>query len=209
MQRTVAQFPYVHEEHHCTCAGAFRGPLRDLDPMIGHSLAHFAQSERQETSSSRSGEGQCSCHRRADVVPECGHGQSAETAFVHENNGGGAAGLDALGLGESARLPTGGGSCLGKVALFVTLAGLAVFGLIGMSFMGRVMVFHPVSDGSGTPKGDCFILDPSWCVSLNVEFVQKVSGIRFPPGAEVIESGFSRFLFPAQTGATVRAIRLG
>lgn len=113
--------------------------------------------------------------------------------------------MDALGLGEPARqVPTGGGSWLGKLALFVTLACLAVVGLIGMYFMGRVMVFPPISDGSGTPKGDCFILDPSWCVSLNVEFVQKLSRVRFPPGAEVIDSGASQFLFSGSDRATVR-----
>jgi len=114
--------------------------------------------------------------------------------------------LSALGFGGSSESETHGkvtGSWFGRTALLSALACLIIVGLIGVYFMGRVMVFPQVSDGGGTPKGDCFVLDQSECVSLTVQFAQKLAGFPFPPGAEVITSHASKSLDTGSEEATV------
>ncbi|MGO4104723.1 hypothetical protein AB4Y63_12275 [Leifsonia sp. YAF41] len=116
-----------------------------------------------------------------------------------------ALGFETLGLTESVEpVSAVRGNWFGKAAVLAVLACLVVVCVVGVYFLGRAALSPLVLDLDGNPKGHCFVLSPSECSALDVRYVQKLSGIDFPSGAEVVESGATKSLKSGSEWATVR-----
>jgi hypothetical protein len=79
---------------------------------------------------------------------------------------------------------------------FVVLCA-AVLGL-GGTLLYRTILMAPGEDGR------CFILDPTWCISLSQKRIEEAAAIRLPLGTEVIDSGSSKALLSGTTFAVIR-----
>ncbi|KRC61598.1 hypothetical protein ASE14_12200 [Agromyces sp. Root81] len=120
--------------------------------------------------------------------------------------------LRELGFNESATATAtasdqGGAGWLGKAAFLALLPVAAVALLaVGVSMAPAILFPSTPMDGPGPnpPKGHCFLLEPKWCTSLEVDYVERLAGVRFPPGAEVTDSGSSTSPRGAREWATVR-----
>jgi len=117
-------------------------------------------------------------------------------------------GLSEFGFVESAPPPSDSGRAgwRGKAA-FLALLPVLLVALLAVGFLMVPAILFPSTpmDGPGPnpPKGRCFILEPRWCTSLDVSYVERLAGVRFPPGAEVTDSGSRISLKSGREWATV------
>lgn len=115
--------------------------------------------------------------------------------------------LESLGFGEPT-LPGRANGQWWKKAVFWAL--LPVLGLVvcaGAGVLGHALLFPHMQNNSAEPTrvtGNCFLFDPSWCISLDQESVEHLAGMPLPPGAEIVDSGASRGFKSGSEHALVR-----
>lgn len=84
----------------------------------------------------------------------------------------------------------------------LALMGGAVIAVVvlvwGGGFVFRFVTFPPFESGR------CFVLWPTWCISLSETWIEDTADVQLPPGSRIVESGSSENFFGAGMSALVR-----
>jgi hypothetical protein len=96
------------------------------------------------------------------------------------------------------------GDWLRKPAFLALLPILMIALLAGLFVLGKAMLFPSTAADEYRPGGDCSLLDPHWCTSLHLSYIESLAGIELQEGTDVTDSGSWRSLKSGHEWATVR-----